>query len=205
MPAFAVGGQARAGVEIMRPGDFRHLPALAGQRDGSQRVAWQIVCRGGALGGMRLRHGDQAGARGIVGEVGESHARRPGDPLWRSGRGQLVDLLVLVVDEENGCARNQELAATVFMHPRAGGVGLGQNVDGPAIRPATHDHLAPLLLGPGFAPIDGLAARLHHAEPAAAAGSKLRADRRGPNSEGEGALGRHVCSLGRAAAFCRKA
>jgi hypothetical protein len=124
---------------------------------------------------MDFANGDQPLTRRVEREVGKARAGSIGDPLWRSARLEAIDLLVLVIDEIDRLARDQELAAAILMHPRARRERRGQHLlDGPTLC-CSQDHLASTLLGPRLAPIDRAAGHLDHAKTAACPWRRVRA------------------------------
>ena len=108
-----------------------------------------------AVKAIQLRAGEtaregfeiSAGGLRIEGKVGKARSRCIADAGRRATEAAAIDLLIAVVDEEDRATGDQELTATVFVHARAGGVGLEEKLSGASIAAGAQDHLPAPLLG----------------------------------------------------------
>jgi hypothetical protein len=169
----AVGRRPREGVEVGAADEVAHgagPPARERDRDND-------VVRVLRAGRQTLGRREQPPAPLVNGEIGKAHIRMVRQPLRRFARHEAVDLLVLVVDEIDALARNQELAAAVLVHARAGRERHGQQFLGPPARARAHQGDAPALGRPSLAPIDPRPHALHEAELERLAGDRLGRDR----------------------------
>ena len=116
-----------------------------------------IVAAGGALGACCSADRDQALALASRRNRQSACCGALVSAPRRFARAGDIDLLVAVIGEVNGLARDQEFAAAIFVHARAGRKGsLGKSVaDRPSARPRRSSAVRPAS-GRDLAPVDGL-------------------------------------------------